>query len=128
MVFTPIYPFSISTRYLLVPAIGWTWLLGHWLTALRPAWQKTAIAALLLLSATTVIVHSQKYRSESAFWEKAVHSCPNDSFFLSKYAGQLRQEGDFIRSEVLLRRALRLVSEVMSSASDGSRTWASTNR
>jgi tetratricopeptide (TPR) repeat protein len=106
LVFTPIHPFSIFTRYLLVPAIGWTWLLGHGLHALRPAVRKAALALLLVASAAAVIVHSQKYRSETAFWKSALASCPNDSFFLNKYANQLRENGDLIRSEILLRRAL----------------------
>lgn len=106
LVFTPIHPFSISTRYLMVPAIGWAWLLGHWLNALRPSVRKAALATLLVASASAVIVHSQKYHSETDFWKSALASCPNDSFFLNKYAGQLRENGDFIRSEILLRRAL----------------------
>jgi len=106
LVFTPIHPFSISTRYLMVPGIGWAWLLGHWLNALRPSVRKAALATLLVASTVAVLVHSQKYRNETDFWKSALASCPNDSFFLNKYAGQLRENGDFISSEILLRRAL----------------------
>jgi tetratricopeptide (TPR) repeat protein len=106
LVFTPIHPFSIFSRYLLVPAIGWTWLLGHGLQALRPAMRKATLAALLIASASAVIVNSQKYGSELDFWERAYRSCPDNSFILDKYAAQLREGGDFVFSEVLLRRAL----------------------
>jgi len=106
MIFTPIHPFSISTRYLMVPAVGWTWLLAHALAAL-PARARKAVAVILVAgSAAAIAIHSQKYRSETAFWESAVRSCPDDSFFLSKYAGQLREDGDSLRGESLLRRAL----------------------
>lgn len=106
MVFTPIYPFSISTRYLMIPAIGWVWLLSHWLGHLPAAIRKTAFFMLISLSALAVVFNSQKYRSETDFWKSALHSSPNDSFFLNKYAGQLRQNGDFFGAETLWRRAL----------------------
>lgn len=106
MVFTPVFPFSISTRYLLLPSIGWVWLLSHFLRSLPRRFEKLILAALLFTFAATIIGNSQKYQSETNFWANALRSCPNDSFFLSKYAGQLREDGDFIRSEMLLRRAL----------------------
>jgi tetratricopeptide (TPR) repeat protein len=106
MVFTPLYPFSISTRYLLLPAIGCVWLLSHCLHSLPGPRRKLIMAMLLFASAAAIIGNSQKYKSETDFWASALKSCPNDSFFLSKYAGQLRADGDFIRSEILLRRAL----------------------
>jgi tetratricopeptide (TPR) repeat protein len=106
MVFTPIYPFSISTRYLLFPSIGYIWLLSHYLHSLPKPRGKFILVALLFISAAAIIWNSQKYQSETNFWASALRSCPNDSFFLYKYAGQLRQNGDFIGGEILLRRAL----------------------
>ena len=106
MIFTPVYPFSISTRYLLLPAIGCVWLLSHFLRSLPRRFEKLILAALLFTSAAAIIGNSQKYQNETNFWASALKSCPNDSFFLSKYAGQLWEDGDFIRSEILLRRAL----------------------
>jgi tetratricopeptide (TPR) repeat protein len=68
--------------------------------------EKLILVALLFTSAIAIIGNSQKYQSETNFWASALKSCPNNSFFLNKYAGQLRQNGDFINSEILLRRAL----------------------
>ncbi len=106
LLFTPIQPFNTSTRYLTVPLIGWTWLLAQALALWRPHARRAALAVLLAASSIAVIIHSQKYRNETVFWKSALASCPNDSFFLTKYAGQLGQEGEFIRGEALLRRAL----------------------
>jgi tetratricopeptide (TPR) repeat protein len=106
MVFTPIHPFSISTRYLLLPAIGLVWILAHFLQSLPRPRGKIILAMLLFAQAAAIIGNAQKYQSETSFWASALRSCPNDSFFLSKYAGQLREDGDFIRSEILLHRAL----------------------
>jgi tetratricopeptide (TPR) repeat protein len=106
MVFTPIYPFSISTRYLLLPAIGLVWLLSHFFQSLPGPRRKFILVMLLFTQAAAIIGNAQKYQSETDFWASALKSCPNDSFFLSQYAGQLRRDGDFIRSEILLRRAL----------------------
>jgi tetratricopeptide (TPR) repeat protein len=108
MVFTPIYPFSISTRYLLLPAIGLLWMLSHLLGPLSGPKRKFVLVMLLIAQAAAIAGNARKYNSETDFWAAALKSCPDDSFFLSQYAGQLRRDGDFIRSEILLRRALTL--------------------
>jgi len=104
--FTPTYPYNISTRYLMLPTIGLVWLLSHWLHSLPRFFEKLVLAAFLIISSSTVIGNLPRYHNETSFWASALNSCPNDSFFLSKYAGQLRANGDFVRSEILLRRAL----------------------
>ncbi|MFH2107726.1 MAG: hypothetical protein ABII93_03575 [Chrysiogenia bacterium] len=106
MVFTPIYPFSISTRYLMIPAVGWVWVLSHLLHGLPAFLRKSLFFMLIVISALTVIGNCKKYSSETAFWKNALHSCPNDSFFLNKYAGQLIQNGDFLGAETNLYHAL----------------------
>ena len=108
MVFTPIHPFSISTRYLFFPAIGCAWLLSQYLHSLPSPRRKIILVMLLFTQAAAIIGNAQKYRSETDFWASALRSSPHESFFLSQYAGQLRRDGDFIRSEILLRRALTL--------------------
>jgi len=67
---------------------------------------KLILVALLFISAAAILGNSQKYQSETHFWASALKSSPNNSFFLNKYAGQLRKDGDFVGSEILLRRAL----------------------
>ncbi|MBN2399877.1 MAG: hypothetical protein JXI33_06005 [Candidatus Aminicenantes bacterium] len=105
-VFTPMYPFNISTRYLMLPTIGLAWLVSHFLRSLPRFFGRLVLVALLMASVSTIIGNIPRYRNESSFWGSAVKSCPDNSFFLSKYAGQLREDGDFVRSEMLLRRAL----------------------
>lgn len=107
MVFTPIHPFSLSTRYLLLPAVGWAWFLGHSLQALKPAAKRAALLLLLAASAFSIAAHSRKYSGEGEFWKTALDSRPGESFFLYKYAGELLRSGEAIRAEPLLRRALR---------------------
>ncbi|MCJ7525009.1 MAG: hypothetical protein MUP71_07250 [Candidatus Aminicenantes bacterium] len=106
MVFTPLYPFSISTRYLMIPAIGWVWVLSHLLHGLPAFLRKSLFFMLIVISALAVIGNCKKYSNETAFWKSALHSCPNDSFFLNKYAGQLLQNGDFLGAETNLHHAL----------------------
>jgi tetratricopeptide (TPR) repeat protein len=106
MVFTPVYPPCLSTRYLAVPAVGWCWWLGCRLAALRPALKRGALLVLLAAAATAIAAGSQKYRDEAAFWRSALASSPGDGFFLTQYARQLKEGGDFIRAGRLLRRAL----------------------
>ncbi len=105
-VFTPMYPFNISTRYLMLPTIGLAWLLSYFLRSLPQPFGKLVLVALLIASVSTIIGNIPRYHNESSFWGSAVQSCPDNSFFLSKYAGQLREDGDFVRGEMLLRRAL----------------------
>jgi tetratricopeptide (TPR) repeat protein len=106
MIFTPIFPFSISSRYLMIPAIGLTWLLAHGIHSLPACKKKLLLVGLLAASATAIIVNSQKYKNEKDFWARALRSYAKDSFFLTKYADQLYQNGEFTGSEILLRRAL----------------------
>ncbi len=106
MVFTPIHPFSISTRYLLVPALGWTWFLGHRLAGLRPAARRAVLILMLAASVVTVTIQARSYRNEAGFWSRALHSAPGESFFLYKHAGELLAGGEIMRAEALLNRAL----------------------
>lgn len=106
LLFTPIHPFSISSRYLLLPAVGAAWLLALALARLRPPARRALLAALLVLAVAAIQVHSQKYASEAAFWKTALASSPGDGFFLNKYARELIAAGDPLQGEVLLTRAL----------------------
>lgn len=106
LLFTPIHPFSISSRYLMIPAIGAAWLLALALARLRPPVRRALLAALLVLAVAAIQVHSQKYAGEAAFWKTALASSPGDGFFLNKYARELIAAGDPLQGEVLLRRAL----------------------
>jgi tetratricopeptide (TPR) repeat protein len=106
MVFAPIYPFSISTRYMLVPAIGWTWLAARWIGKLPGRQRNGLLVMVLLLFGGAVLADARRYRSELSFWQGALRGCPGDSFFLHKTAQQLLERGDYIGSESLLRRAL----------------------
>ena len=106
MVFTPIYPFSISTRYMLVPAIGCTWLAASWIGRLPGRQRNGLLAIILLLFSGAVLADARRYRSELSFWQGALRGCPGDSFFLYKTAQQLLIRGDYLVSESLFRRAL----------------------
>ena len=55
MVFTPLYPFSISSRYLMIPAIGWVWVLSHLLHGLPAFLRKSLFFMLIVISALAVI-------------------------------------------------------------------------
>jgi len=76
-----------------------------------------AVAVLLAASAVAVIVHTQNYRSELDFWNRAYRSCPTNSFILDKYATQLLEEGDYIGGEALLRRALAIKMKISTAGS-----------
>jgi tetratricopeptide (TPR) repeat protein len=83
---------------------------------LPPTIKKATLVLLLVFSAAAINGNSQKYDNEKKFWESAVRSCPNNSFFLNKYAGELLHSGDFIRSEILLRRALTFRMKIPTAA------------
>jgi len=106
MVFTPIYPFSISTRYLMIPAIGWTWLLAHWSFRLPRKTQRILITLLLIAFGSTVLATASRYQNELTFWQNALQGCPHDNFFLHKTAQQLLNQEDLLSAEPLFRQAL----------------------
>ncbi len=106
LVFTPIYPFSISTRYLMIPAIGWMWLLAHVLVKARPWIRNSLLVILFIAFASSILAESTRYRDELAFWKGALDECPNEPFFLYKAAQQLALRGDPATAETMLRRSL----------------------
>jgi len=107
MVFTPIYPFSISTRYLLFPAIGLVWILSHFLKSLPRPKGKLILTMLLFTQAAAIIGNSQKYQSENKFLGQRSQITRMTAFFFEQIRRQLRADERFIRSRrILLRQAL----------------------
>ncbi len=81
LVFTPIYPFSISTRYLMIPAVGWIWALSHLLGRLPAAVKRSWFFCWFLFRRLAVIGNSKKYRNETAFWKSAPRFLSERQFF-----------------------------------------------
>lgn len=106
MIFTPIYPYAVSTRYLLVPALGWCWLLSLAAARLPGLLRRVLPAALVLLFLTSIPANGRRYDSETRFWQESLAGAPHDPFFMSRYADQLRLAGDADGARALLHRAL----------------------
>lgn len=108
LIFTPLHPFSISSRYLMIPAIGWCWLLANWIGKIPTKLRHTVIALLLIVWGATIFMESGRYQNELAFWQKALQNSPDNPFFLSKTAEELLATERLIESEALFNKTLRL--------------------
>ena len=110
LVLTTIYPFSISTRYLMMPALGIAWMLGYGISRMKkpaePA-AKLLCGLILILFVPAIVQSGRKYQSEARFWREIYRSAPANSFLAYKYGQTFFLSGDFPRAEILLDRALR---------------------
>lgn len=104
LVLTTIYPFSISTRYLMMPALGLAWMLGYGLSRMKIP---LLCGLILVLFVPALVQSGEKYRSEMRFWREIYRAAPADSFLAYKYGQAFFLSGDFFRAEILLDRALR---------------------
>ena len=106
MIYTPIYPYAISTRYLLVPLAGFCWLLALAIDRLPVLLRRVLPIALAVLFLSVIPLKGAKYRNETAFWASALVSAPHDPFFLSKCANQMRLAGRLDQARALLLKAM----------------------
>ena len=107
LVLTTIYPFSISTRYLMMPAVGLAWMLGDALSRMKKRTARPLCGLILILFVPAIVQSGKKYQSEARFWREIYRAAPANSFLAYKYGQTFFLSGDFPKAEILLTRALR---------------------
>lgn len=107
LVLTTIYPFSISTRYLMMPAVGLAWMLADVLSRMNKRPARLLCGLILLSFAFSIVPSGRKYQSEARFWREIYRAAPANSFLAYKYGQTFFLGGDYARAEILLTRALR---------------------
>lgn len=103
---TSLFPFSIYTRYLLVPSIGFVWIISHYLLRMNKKVRYAILTLILLVFIPHVYANTDAYRDESTFWERNYRSAPENSFVLFKYAQTFFLKGEYLPTELLLKKAM----------------------
>jgi tetratricopeptide (TPR) repeat protein len=107
LAFSTLWPFRISSRYMMIPFLGVIWLAARYLCRLRLKLQNIVVIAFIVLFGSAIISGSNRYRSEKYFWNDALKSHPDSSFVLLQLGDLYFKEGDDFSSLQYYIEALR---------------------
>jgi tetratricopeptide (TPR) repeat protein len=107
LAFSTLWPFRISSRYMMVAFLGIVWLAASYICRLKVKLQNLVVVSLIILLGSSLISGMYRYRSERAFWEDALESHPENSFVLLKMANVCYSENDDFTSLKYYSRALK---------------------
>ena len=106
LVYSPIPIFRVSSRFMMIPAVGFIWIFCLFLKRLKPLVRYTVFFALVLSFIPVLFINASAYKNEVSYWEKCYESFPEDSYVLAKLASA-RFEKKPIESLFLLNKALK---------------------
>lgn len=78
LAFSRLWPFKISARYMMIPAIGIVWLLVMSLEKLKRYLRCLACLALIVLFLPYLLQSSFSYRNEIAYWTEGYNAHPHN--------------------------------------------------
>ncbi|MCK4835916.1 MAG: glycosyltransferase family 39 protein, partial [Candidatus Aminicenantes bacterium] len=107
LTFTTLWPFRISSRYMMIPFLGVIWLFTRAICRLKIKFQNIIIISLVILFGSAIISSTQRYRTERNFWEDALKSHSDNSFVLQKMANICYEEKDDFTSLYYYNQALK---------------------
>lgn len=107
LAFSTLWPFRISSRYMMVAFLGIAWLAATYICRLKVRLQNIIVVLLIILFGSSIISGMYRYRSERTFWEDALESHPENSFVLLKMANVCYTENDDFTSLYYYNRALK---------------------
>lgn len=99
--FTSMWPFRLSTRYMMTASLGIFWLLARGLEKIPKRLRPLIVSALLLLFLPATLSHSQSHRDELTYWNRALEAHPGNPVLILKLA-----ETHYMRNEDLAAYAL----------------------
>jgi hypothetical protein len=108
LVFTNLFPYQVYSRYMMVPALGLAWLIAHYLTKLSEKIRMTIATVLLIALTPAIIIHSNAYLTESAFWRNAKRFSPRDAYVDYQLAQTFSKSKDLLTAEIILNNSLKL--------------------
>jgi tetratricopeptide (TPR) repeat protein len=106
LVYSPLADFRASSRFMMIPVVGFIWILYFVLKRFKPFISYTTFSALALLFIPALIINASIYKSEVSYWKKFSQSFPNDSYILFHTAEALF-ENKPVESIFILNKALR---------------------
>lgn len=109
LLFTSLYPFTTYSRYMMIPALGFIWILAKYINRIQKEKLKFSVVfVILLLFIPSVILNAYSYRSEIHFWKRAYKLSPKNGYILYKISKQLHNNKDYLAAELYLNKTLNL--------------------
>ncbi len=105
--FSAIFPFPLSTRYLMLPLIGFAWIASKYICLLKNRLKYPAVCLIILAFIPTLFINADSYKSDLRYWENFYRHTPNNSFVLYSYGNERFKKNQFLEAEKLFRKALQ---------------------
>lgn len=107
LAFSPLWPFRISARYMMVPAIGMTWLFCLLLARMKRYLRFLSAAALIAVFLPYLLQSTFAYRDEVAYWADGQKAHPRNGTMLLLLAKAHYNAGDNLLARQCLDESLR---------------------
>jgi tetratricopeptide (TPR) repeat protein len=106
LVFAVYYPFKVYSRYMMIPALGVSWLAAKAICRFQERTRGFLALALLVAFIPSVILNAYSYKDEIGFWTRVDKALPHDPYALIQLAQVYYNKKSVLKAEVLLNRAL----------------------
>ncbi len=107
-VFSNLFPYSLSTRYIILPFLGFLWIIVKSILKLENRLKEIFIVFLIIVYGFSILINSSFYKNEELFWSKLVKKQPEVAFINAEYARSLILKGEYIKAEKYLEKVLKL--------------------
>jgi tetratricopeptide (TPR) repeat protein len=108
LIFTTIYPYQIYSRYMMIAAFGFVWIVARILARIKEKTRLSIVLVLLLAFMPSLIISANSYKSKTAFWQRALKSSPKDPYALMQSAKTSYENNDYLSAELALNKSLSL--------------------
>ena len=105
--FTSMWPFRLSSRYMMTASVGVFWLLALAVEKLPRLLRMVVPGALIVLFLPALWQHNLSHRSELNYWQQALADHPGQPALILKLAETHFMQGRDMEAAVLLRRGSR---------------------
>ena len=107
LAFARFISYPLYARYMMIPALGATWLIVHALGRLKEWLRFVAAFAILLLFIPSVVLRALDYRTNLEFFQKAESDFPEEGYLSYQVAAAYHAKTDYLNTELALQRAMR---------------------
>lgn len=105
--FSSVFPFSISTRYMMIPLIGFVFFISLLIIKLKKSIKYIVLGSIILIFISVNILNSRNYEKDINFWSSNLKNSPENSFINYSYAYQLFLNKRFLKADKYLDKALK---------------------
>ena len=107
-VFSNLFPYSLSTRYMIIPFLGLLWIFILVILKLRKKIWRWIVLFIVIIFSISTVFNSYYYKNEVLFWGKIVKKQPNVAFVNAEYSRALMLRSNYFEAENYLKRTLKL--------------------